>query len=158
MSRIWKESVDQFIALAEKHSLKIIMVGGGAVNFYGYQRHSADVDFWLEPSEQNFEVLLSIFKEMGYVIENIPEKVKNQEQNISIKFYPDDLDIELITNFTISKSFEEAYNDSVRVIQEDLNLAWHVISFNDLIESKERANRPKDLLDILELKKANTTN
>lgn len=42
MSRIWKESVDMFIALAEKHKLKIIMIGGGAGNFHGYQRHSAD--------------------------------------------------------------------------------------------------------------------
>ena len=25
-----------------------LMVGGGAVNFHGYQRHSADVDFWIE--------------------------------------------------------------------------------------------------------------
>lgn len=25
----------------------MMMVGGGTVNFYGYQRHSAAVDFWI---------------------------------------------------------------------------------------------------------------
>ena len=41
----WKESIDQFIFLANKNGVRMLMVGGGAVNFHGYQRHSPDVDF-----------------------------------------------------------------------------------------------------------------
>lgn len=33
--------------------MKMIMVGGGVVNFYGYQRHSADVDFWIESTPKD---------------------------------------------------------------------------------------------------------
>lgn len=45
----WDDNIRIFISLAEKHGVRMLMVGGGAVNFHGYQRHSADVDFWIEP-------------------------------------------------------------------------------------------------------------
>ncbi len=31
----------------------MLMVGGGAVNFHGYQRHSIDVDFWIDTQKEN---------------------------------------------------------------------------------------------------------
>ncbi len=31
----------------------MLMVVGGAVNFHSYQRHSADVDFWIETTPKN---------------------------------------------------------------------------------------------------------
>jgi hypothetical protein len=89
---------------------------------------------------------------MGYEIDDFPEAVKNQEQNISIKFSPLDLNLELITNFSVNKSFEEAYNDSDKVVINDKTfLRWNVLSYDDLIISKIKANRPKDLLDIQQL-------
>jgi hypothetical protein len=42
------ERLEQFIRTANKNKVKMILVGGGAVNFHGYQRHSADIDFWVE--------------------------------------------------------------------------------------------------------------
>ena len=60
----------------------MLMVGGGAVNFHGYQRHSADVDFWIETTDENFKKLVAVFNEMGYEIDDFPENVKKQEQNI----------------------------------------------------------------------------
>ena len=38
----WNTAIENFIVLATKYSVKMIMVGGAAVNFHGYQRHSAD--------------------------------------------------------------------------------------------------------------------
>ncbi len=152
MSRIWEENIDQFIILANKHGVRMIMVGGGAVNFHGYQRHSADVDFWIETTVENFKKLLQVFNEMGCEIDDFPQKVKNQEQNISIKFSPEDLNLELITNFSVNKSFDEAYNDSEIVTKDEIQfLRWNVLSFEDLITSKIKAGRPKDLLDIQQL-------
>lgn len=157
MKQVWEENINQFITLANKHKVRMVMVGGGAVNFHGYQRHSADVDFWIETTAQNFKNLISVFNEMGYEIDDFPEKVKQQEQNISIKFSPIDLDLELITNFSINKSFDEAYNDSEQVIvNENPFLRWNVLSLEDLITSKIRASRPKDLLDIQQLRQLNS--
>lgn len=156
MKKVWEENINQFITLANKHKVRMVMVGGAAVNFHGFQRHSADVDFWIETTDKNFKNLINVFNEMGYEIDDFPEKVKLQEQNISIKFSPLDLNLELITNFSVNKSFEEAYNDSEEVIvNENPFLRWNVLSLDDLITSKIKASRPKDLLDVQQLLKLN---
>ena len=156
MSKLWDQNIDEFIALANKHKVRMLMVGGGAVNFHGYQRHSADVDFWIETTDENFKKLVLVFNEMGYEIDDFPENVKNQEQNISIKFSPVGLDLELITKFSVNKSFEEAYNDSEETTVNDKTfLKWNILSLEDLITSKIKANRAKDLLDIQQLREIN---
>ena len=130
------------------------MVGGGAVNFHGYQRHSADVDFWIETSETNFKNLVQVFNELGYDLDDFPEAVKKQQQNISVKFSPDSLNLELITNFSVNKSFDEAYEDSIVATSENnFELNWRVLAYEDLITSKVKSGRPKDLLDIQELQR-----
>ena len=53
---------------AAKHKVRMLMVGGAAVNFHGYQRHSVDVDFWIDTSSENFENLITVFREMDYDI------------------------------------------------------------------------------------------
>lgn len=156
MSHKWEENINQFIAIANKHKVRMLMVGGGAVNFHGYQRHSSDVDFWIETTALNFKKLVAVFNEMGYEIEDFPENVKNEQQNISIKFSPLDLDLELITKFSINKTFDEAFESSEEVtVNNNSFLKWNVLSLEDLITSKIKANRPKDLLDIQQLLEIN---
>lgn len=156
MSKLWDQNIDEFISLAAKHNVRMLMVGGGAVNFHGYQRHSADVDFWIETTDENFKKLVLVFNEMGYEIDDFPENVKQQQQNISIKFFPVDLDLELITKFSVNKSFEDAYNDSEEVTVNDKTfLKWNVLSLEDLITSKIKANRAKDLFDVQQLREIN---
>lgn len=150
--RQWKENIDTFIKIANKFGVRMIMVGGGAVNFHGYQRHSADVDFWIDTADENLEKLIKVFDEMGYQIDDFPDQVKNREQNISVKFSPVDLNLELITNFSVNKSFEEVF-DSSEIVTVDNGLTWRVLSLTDLISSKIKSSRPKDLLDIQELRR-----
>ncbi|MCJ7756535.1 MAG: hypothetical protein MUP24_00205 [Gillisia sp.] len=134
----------------------MLLVGGGAVNFHGYQRHSADVDFWIDTTDVNFKKLLAVFKEMGYQLNDFPEDVKNSVQNISIKFSPLDFDIELITRFSLNKTFEEAYASSETVeINKNKLAKINILEISDLIESKIRAGRPKDLLDVQQLREIN---
>lgn len=137
----------------------MIMVGGGAVNFHGYQRHSADVDFWIQTTADNLKKLVIVFQNMDYDITKFPDDVKNQLKNISVKFSPEDLDLELITKFSTNVSFEEAYARSEKMtIEGNRVLKWHVLSYEDLITSKLKAQRPKDLLDVQQLKTIHKTN
>ena len=156
MIQNWDKNINQFISTANKHNVRMLMVGGGAVNFHGYQRHSADVDFWIETTDENFKKLILVFNEMGYEIDDFPENVKKQEQNISIKFSPVDLDLELITKFSVNKSFDAAFKESEEVtVNNNPFLKWNVLSLEDLITSKIKANRHKDLLDIQQLRVIN---
>ncbi|MEM9050762.1 MAG: nucleotidyltransferase [Bacteroidota bacterium] len=152
--REWDDDIDSFIRLCHERDVKMILVGGGAVNFHGYQRHSSDVDFWIKTDRHNLDRLIGVFREMDLDISTFPEAVMNQEQNVSVKFSPLGLDLELITKFEIGKSFDEAYADAVIAEIKKIPVRrWRVLSFSDLILSKEKAARPKDLLDIQELKR-----
>ena len=154
--QIWENKIDEFVKLANKNQVRMLFIGGAAVNFYGYQRHSSDVDIWIETTEENFKKLVIVFNEMGYEILDFPSDVKNKLQNISVKFSPDDLDLELITNFDVNKTFDQAYQESEVVIVNDNEfLRWNVLSLEDLITSKIKANRPKDLLDVQQLREIN---
>jgi len=150
----WDKQVRGFIRVANKHDVRMIMVGGGAVNWHGYKRHSSDVDFWLDMSDDNLDNLRTALKEIRLELEKFPTSVLEGLQNISLKFSPTDLDVELITRFSVNKTFQEAYADSIKVQPgEDTQVYWMVMAFDDLIFSKEKAGRPKDLLDIIELKR-----
>lgn len=159
MMEEWDTAIAKFIELAQKHKVKMLMVGGGAVNFHGYQRHSADVDFWIDISSDNFKKLILVFKEMDYDIDDFPQEVKERKQNISVKFSPVDLDLELITNFSVNKSFDEAYlqGRNVTLQRNNKELSWRVISLKDLIISKIKSGRPKDLLDVQQLQKIHSS-
>jgi predicted nucleotidyltransferase component of viral defense system len=155
MIQEWNTAIENFIVLSSKHNVRMLMVGGAAVNFHGYQRHSADVDFWIDTSTENFKKLIAVFQELGYEIDDFPQAVKDKQQNISVKFSPADFNLELITNFSVNKPFDEAYTESETVTVESNNnqLIWRVISLEDLITSKIKSGRPKDLLDVQQLQK-----
>ncbi|MCF8465218.1 MAG: hypothetical protein K9G41_10275 [Flavobacteriales bacterium] len=146
------DKVQTFIELANKHDVKMLMVGGGAVNFHGYQRHSTDVDFWIDIQQENLDRLKLVLNEMGYVFNDFPEEVKQAEQNISIKLSPIQ-EIELITRFNPGKTFDQAFANAEITTINSLEIAkYRVLAYEDLISSKIKSSRPKDLLDIQQLK------
>ncbi|MGV9012710.1 MAG: nucleotidyl transferase AbiEii/AbiGii toxin family protein [Flavobacteriales bacterium] len=147
------KEISDFLRAAHDNNLRVLLVGGGAVNFHGYQRHSADIDFWIEPSTENFDRLLNVLRVLGYELSNLPEAVLRQEQNISIKISPE-MEIELITRFTSGRTFEEAWgNSEVSELAGEPVALFRVLSYEDLIASKLRSARPKDLLDVQELRR-----
>tara|TARA_R110002072_G_scaffold176695_2_gene332541 strand:- start:1214 stop:1681 length:468 start_codon:yes stop_codon:yes gene_type:complete len=146
------DKVQVFIELANQYEVKMLMVGGGAVNFHGYQRHSSDVDFWIDIRQENLDRLKIVLNEMGYAFDNFPDEVKEAEQNISIKISPIQ-EIELITRFNPGKTFDETFASADIALINGLEIAkYRVLSYEDLINSKVKSNRPKDLLDIQQLK------
>ena len=155
----WDAQVREFIVAANNRYVRMLLVGGGAVNWHGYKRHSADVDFWLERTHQNLENLRLAVNDIGYDIEKFPPAIHDGLQNVSLKFSPVDLDVELITRFSVNRPFAEAYAQSIRVEGKGpQGHHWRVLAFEDLVTSKVKAGRPKDLLDIQELRRLHSHN
>ena len=146
--------VIEFLEASSTNGVEMVMVGGGAVNFHGYQRHSADVDFWINVTPQNLTKLKTSLQNMGFELKDFPDKVKQKQQNISLKISPY-LEIELITNFDLGRSFDEVFEDAeIATIQNvEKKIEYRVLNLQDLISSKTKSARPKDLLDIQELKR-----
>lgn len=145
--------VKGFLRASDQHGLRLLLEGSGAVNFHGYQRHAADIDLWMDPDPDSFSKLLVVLRSLGYDNNTLPEAVLRHEQNISIKISPD-LEIELITRFDPGRNFQEAWERSVTGELAGLPVArYHVLDHEDLIASKLRSARPKDLLDVQELRR-----
>lgn len=154
MNLLWETDLITFVKLSNENGVKMLMVGGGAVNLHGYQRHSADVDFWVETTEENLEKLVIVLNQLGYDITELPESVKSGKQNISLKFSPASYYVELITHYSSYLTFEEAWeNADIKTIHTDESTHFNVISLNHLIQTKLRSGRPKDFLDVQELQK-----
>lgn len=153
MKESWDDSINEFLRYADEVGLRIILVGGGAVNFHGYQRHSADLDFWIDNSDDNLAILADILYKMGFSSFLFPETVRNGQQNISLKFSPLSINVELITAFSINKSFNEAWDTATKTYHDSNAFGWKVLSYEDLVTSKIKSGRPKDLLDIQELQR-----
>ncbi len=95
MQRNFNTDVYRFIDACNKYDVKMLLVGGSAVNYYGYKRHSADIDFWIENTSKNLGNILKALNYIGYKLDSFPDDVVSGNQNISLKFSPE-LEIELI--------------------------------------------------------------
>jgi len=159
MKELFDSEIIEFLKLCNEYNVRMLMVGGGAVNLHGYQRHSADVDFWIEPTEININRLIPVMKEMGYEIESFPERVIKGKQNISFKFSPDSFTVELITHYSSILEFDKAWERSeTHTLGPNKVNRFRVIGLKDLIDTKLKAGRPKDLNDVQMLKELNKDN
>ncbi len=147
------EEVTAFLRAANDHHVRMVLIDGGAVNFHGYQRQSPDLDFWMEPTSENFNQLAAALRSIGYDVDQFPDPVLKSDKNITLKMSPG-LDVKVITFLRPGCTFEEAWSraELIELTGEPVQ-SVHVMSLPDLLESKARSGRPKDLLDILELKR-----
>lgn len=146
------ETVERFIEAAQENNVRMILIGGGAVNFHGVQRHSADIDFWIETTTENLENLAKALKQLGYDFNTFPDEVIKQKQNISIHISPV-FKIELITYMNFGFSFQQVWEKSVESkTGKQKVIKLRVLSLEDLITSKLKAGRPKDMYDVLSLR------
>ena len=149
---IFTEDMKDLIELFEKHMVQYALVGGFAVNFYGYVRTTQDIDFLLFLSEENAERIMSALKEFGFGESGIPLEYFTKEGTaIHIGVEPNRIDfltkLKGISNTDIFEHIE-------RVEFEGTSL--NIISKNDLLKSKKASERFKDLADAEELEKLNS--
>src|SRR3954452_1145289 len=53
----------EFLACLNRAGVEYLMVGGYAVNHYGYHRFTEDIDFWIAVSDANLDRLLRALRE-----------------------------------------------------------------------------------------------
>ena len=50
---IFQDEHLEILKVLNKHNVHFILIGGVAVNYYGFSRPTGDLDIWLEPTENN---------------------------------------------------------------------------------------------------------
>ena len=132
--------------------VKYLVVEGFAVNFYGYNRSTADLDLWVSNDEDNLNRIQVAIEKIGFEFNDDAKEELLSDRMVS--FSDSNSIVELITRLNISKevSFEMAYeNLLVRTVE---GTQIKVISFNDLKKEKAKSKRYKDLDDLSKLEEA----
>jgi predicted nucleotidyltransferase len=137
-----------------ENKVKYITIGGFAVNIYGYNRNTGDVDIYLEDTIENRINLRKALKSINLgdfeTIETMQFIPGWTDFTLS---YGLRLDIMTTVKGLEDKSFKSLLEDAT-VLQIGTTPVYF-IDYDNLIIAKKASNRPKDILDIEELEKLN---
>ena len=138
----------------QKHNVKYITIGGFAVNIYGYNRNTGDLDILIEDSIENRKNLRKAFVDIG---------IGDFESIETMQFIPGWTDFTLDFGLRLDvmtsikgledKSFDYLLSDATILMIGDTPVNF--IDYKNLIIAKKATNRLKDQLDIEELGKLN---
>ena len=151
------DQINNIFSIFFKFKVKYIVIGGFAVNLYGYTRNTGDLDIYIDDSIQNRKNLREAFIEIGIgdfeALETMQFVAGWTEFNLDYG-----MRLDLMTNIKglEDKPFDELLNVATIVFLNEIPV--YFIDFKNLIISKKAANRLKDILDIEELNKLNDEN
>jgi hypothetical protein len=147
---ILDEDLLHFWTILNKHKVKYIMVGGFAVNLYGYARATNDVDLLLKDNSENRKNLADAFFVLGY----------NNISFDNLQFVPGwtnfyigtGIQLDIMTSLKgVDISFDECLQ--ISPVAEIEGILVPFLHINQLIANKKMVNRPKDQRDVIELEK-----
>ncbi len=145
LTRDYKE----FIELLKRHDVNYLIVGGFAVNLYGYPRYTDDLDIWIWIDRSNTQKLLFALNEFGFSSLNLQVEDFNSPENvIQLGYAPNRIDLLVEIE---GLEFEECF-DRRTIIELD-QVQINFIGLDDLIEAKKNTGRLQDLADADQLEK-----
>ena len=136
----------------DQNAVAYIMVGGFATNLNGFSRFTADMDIWIKDNLQNRKALIKSLEEIGLPHYGALETTQLVPGWTSIAL-PSGFDLDIMTYI---QGFEQADFDECFKYASEIEIAEISVRFlhiNHLIRAKEASNRPKDQIDLIELKK-----
>lgn len=134
----------EFLRLCGHHGVEYLIVGGYAVNHYGYPRATGDLDVWVSPTRDNAARCLAVLAEYGFRDESLTAEVFLRPRTL-IRIGVPPLRLELLTSIS-GREFSDCYARRQTV---DWNgIAVDVISQSDLRANKLASGRFKDLNDL----------
>lgn len=140
-----------FLKCAQKNDLRYLLIGGYAVNYYGYNRNTHDLDVWIAPTEMNKKAFINTLLCMNY---SESEVAPLHSEDFTVPFKADigavGADIDILTYVHRSISFDQAEQEKV-VFEIEPGLKMNFVSYGFLKETKLRSGRDKDLWDIAKL-------
>ncbi|MBL7889646.1 MAG: nucleotidyltransferase [Bacteroidia bacterium] len=135
-----------------RNKVKYLVVGGYAVNFYGYRRTTGDIDIWIKPHNGlNKKAALLCFKNLGISKQTLTD-LENLDFTKPVVFMDGEepFRIDFMT-FISGVNFTDAYKKRQIELLDGIKIPF--IHLNELIISKISSGRTKDKLDVEQLQK-----
>ncbi len=144
-----QKDLKEFLKLLSSSNVRFLIVGAHAVAFHGFPRITGDIDILVESNTVAAKKLEKVFSEFGF---SGPPFIESEFLQLNQCFQlgrsPNRIDI--LTGIS-GVSFENAWTRRVDGRLEELEV--HYLAYSDLLTNKKSTGRPKDLLDIEELKR-----
>jgi hypothetical protein len=151
-----------FLALNEE-SVKYLVAGGIAVNLYGIERATADIDIVLKVDEKNLSKFVRVAKKLG-LQPRLPLALDDLINGEKRKSWIVDKDMVVYSLYDAKNpfflldifveepfNFEEVYEKRKNIEFE--NTVIPLVPIKALIAMKENSDRPQDKADVFYLKK-----
>lgn len=154
---------EKLFSALNKGKVRYLVVGGIAVNLYGIERATADIDLVVDLEENNLNRFIAVMKELNFKpkipvrLEDFIKKeireswIREKRMTVFSLFDPKNpfflLDVFVTEPFDFDEVFE------ARKEMKSGNVKIPVISIGHLIEMKEKTDRPQDVSDVFYLKK-----
>jgi len=134
----------EFLACLNHAGVEYLLVGGFAVNHYGYHRSTEDIDFWIAVSDENYDRLLRAIREFfGEDLKGLDKEFLQRNEALFLGGVPNK--IEVFKNCSGLK-FADAFARRVETTMEGVPVK--VICLTDLKTNKRASGRNKDLADL----------
>jgi predicted nucleotidyltransferase len=137
----------ELLELLHEHDVEFLLVGGIAVNYYGYARSTGDVDFFYRAAPDNVARLyraLSAFFGDGVPGLSGPEDLLEPGLIFQFGLPPHRVDF---INEISGVDFDTAWKHRVLEQVEEVDVVISIIELDDLLANKQASGRPKDLDD-----------
>lgn len=145
-----------FLKCAAQNNLRYMLIGGYAVNYYGYNRNTNDMDVWIAPTAENKTSFINTLLCMKYSESEVAPLTKEDFTMPFVgHFGTPGNNIDILTVVHHSISYEEAEKDK-NTFEIEPGLFMNIVPYDFLLRMKSIAQRPKDYLDIPELDKLRT--
>ncbi len=143
---------DEILSAFAKHDVDFMVVGGYAVNFYGYDRTTSDLDIWINPAEENKAKITEALVELNYLsIGETPVYTLDFSVPSCFRLGDGQNHVDIFTHMVAVK-YADAQVEKI-AFQTEGNRIIYFISLKNLIANKKQAGRLKDLADVDELLK-----
>ena len=126
-------------------SVEYLLIGGYAVNYYGFPRATADLDIWIAIGQQNAQRVAQVLREFGFPQADAAAFLEPRK---IIRMGVPPVRLEILTSIS-GVEFAECYNRRLAVELDGAPV--NLIHLDDLKRNKQASGRLKDRLDLEQL-------
>jgi predicted nucleotidyltransferase len=141
------DDMKELLKLFNQNEVRYVLVGGFAVNYYGYVRATQDIDILVIPSPENAARVAEALADFGFGGAGIPTELFEQPGG-AVHLGAEPNRIDLLTGLKGVDS-DEILSTSKEIALD--GVPTRIISFDLLIRVKRASDRPRDRADADEL-------
>ena len=135
----------EFLKLLNSSNVEYLVIGGYAVNYYGFPRATAGLDIWIAISPDNAQSITGVLRSFGF---SQADAALFQQTRQIVRLGVPPMRLEILTTIS-GVDFTDCY---ARRVEADLDgVTVNFIQLDDLRRNKQASGRLKDRVDLEKL-------